>query len=79
MTGQERQDIWRAFIFVAGCVAVCATIAHAGGCASKPPRPEDIEHTAHHQATLAKCMAEGRDAGSYAVFEACKRDGGITR
>ena len=41
--------------------------------------PEDEKHVDNHGKTLMRCMDEGRDSGSYAVFDACKKDAGIEK
>jgi hypothetical protein len=39
--------------------------------------PEDTIHVAGHTLTIERCKAEGREAGTYAAYQACKDDAGI--
>lgn len=56
-----------AFVFTVGPIVAC-----------KPSlSPEAEKAIAAHANGLAECRAEGRDAGSFRAYEACKRDAGI--
>lgn len=48
----------------------------ACGRVETPTAEQGLQLKAHDE-TLTKCRAEGRDAGSYAAYEACKKDAGI--
>jgi hypothetical protein len=47
------------------------------GCPNANLNPEEIRHVDKHNTTIEKCKAEGREAGSYAAYQACKDDAGI--
>lgn len=49
-------------------LAICLLLA---GCAGAAVRVLDV---AGHSAALADCRAEGKDAGSYAVYERCANE-----
>lgn len=79
MMAQDSQRIWQAFLLVL-CVAVAGfVLTHNCGCAQAPLSVEDQAHIANHALTLERCKAEGREAGSYAAYDACKKDAGISR
>lgn len=56
------------FMVVAGLV---------DGCTSLPLSPAAQQEVAAYSAAIAKCQAEGKRANSYAVYEACTKDGGL--
>ena len=70
--------------FIVSAIIVGWVVLHSCGCASKPPTVEDLpaEEAAHvlrHRATLARCEAIGRDAGSFRVYEDCTIEAGVQR
>ena len=59
---------------------VSATIAvflFIGACASPVPSAKAGKELEDHAAKLIKCRSEGREAGTYAAYEACKKDAGV--
>lgn len=50
-----------------------ATVA----CASPQPSAKVGADLEAHAAKLLKCRGEGREAGTYAAYEACKKDAGV--
>lgn len=77
MTRLEREEVVATFVGTILVIIAAVIMTHLVGCADAPLRPEDTAHIAQHGLTLERCKAEGREAGSYAAYEACKRDGGI--
>lgn len=77
MNARDRQEITSAFLLVLVTVGAMAVLNQQCGCSPAPLRPEDTAHIAAHGLTLERCKAEGREAGSYAAYEACKKDGGL--
>jgi len=63
-----------ALTVLAGGATLLVVLAMACGPTLTPAEAADL---AQHAATLAKCRAEGKDAGSYAAYEACKQDAGL--
>lgn len=53
-------------------LAVYATLAHCVGC--EPHHQGMALDVAGHSLALTQCRAEGKDAGSYAVYERCADD-----
>ncbi len=37
----------------------------------------DAKHVENHNQTIERCKAEGREAGTYIAYQACKDDAGI--
>ena len=63
----------RQFVAVSlACFAALAIIGHCAGCT--PARAGLVLDVAGHSAALAACRAEGKDAGSYAVYERCANE-----
>lgn len=58
--------------------SILITLAFAGAaaCAAAPTPAIDPE-LADVAARLARCRAEGRDAGTFAAYATCKQDQGI--
>lgn len=46
------------------------------GCQSTTLTPADRAELEQHAATLAVCQERGREAGTYAAYDACLRDAG---
>ncbi len=51
-----------------------AAVRCLAGCALLAPRVAPALDTGAYTAALATCRAEGKDAGSYAVYEQCARE-----
>lgn len=57
-------------------LAVVYAYSFGCGCAAKPTPAEGAD-LMNHAGQLARCQNIGRDAGSYAAYEACTREAGL--
>jgi len=58
-------------------IITCGIAVDTGACASPVPSANAGKELEYHAAKLIKCRSEGREAGTYAAYEACKKDAGI--
>lgn len=56
------------FLFAAGCI-----VGHVCGCTSAEVRAEHAAINLGYDEVLVRCKSMGKDAGAFAVFEACER------
>ncbi len=54
-----------------------AALLFIGACAAPSPSAKAGKELEDHAAKLLKCRSEGREAGTYAAYEACKKDAGV--
>lgn len=75
MTPAQKQVCGIAVLFAFAFVgALAVTSCKAGDVA---PVAADVNSAVAYQAALEHCQAVGKDAGSYAAYEACKKEGGL--
>ena len=55
-------------------LALALAACNGYGSSSPPAEPSAIEKRAY---VLDECRSQGREAGSYAAYEACKADAGV--
>lgn len=56
---------------------VIATAIALASCGGPTLTPTDRAELETHAAKLAACQEQGREAGTYAAYEACKLDAGL--
>lgn len=75
------KSIREAVALALGLLVLLVVVGHCTGCKGKPPvEPGAVETRAKHLIeqeeygrALAACRADGKDAGSFDVYEACAR------
>ena len=58
-------------------IITCGIAVDTGACAAPSPSAKAGRELEEHAAKLLKCRSEGREAGTYSAYEACKKDAGV--
>lgn len=72
---EDRAGTWLVTMILAA--AFVAAVASQCACAPAKLTPEETKDVAALAVVLTHCQDVGRDAGTYAAYEGCKKDAGI--